>query len=273
MSDIKDMVRLLGTRFVARRDVKAFQRDDGAWFPDRSTFTMQDFRDHLAGTKTLGHYLLDTDGNCKYFAFDIDLVKHNRDCNPGPGERCTGCPMGFANLEISADGNPVAVGEPHVVIPRQAFLSDDERVVNTLRIHLRLMAEGLAYRIHKRLDIPVAIATSGHKGLHVYGFTGLMPAEACKLVAFSILEEFTCFEQFRGENFWRHTSEYSVLDIEVFPKQTNLDGKELGNLMKLPLGLHRVTKQRAEFLTTKSPPDRWVTMDPEYALSGDLPWE
>ena len=271
MSDEKDLIRLLGTRHIARKDVKAFQSDDGAWYPDRTPFSMQDFRNHFAGTATLGHYMLDADSNCKLFAFDIDLTKHNRNCSPTPGNPCKGCPVVFPNL-LLRDGMVVAEGE-HVVIPREGYLSGDPDIIRTLMINLRCMADGLAYRIHHRLGIPVAIASSGHKGLHVYGYTGLLPAEATKEIALSILREFAVFEAFRGENFWRHKDAYHVLDIEVFPKQTSLDGKDLGNLMKLPLGIHRVTKTKAEFITTKSTVDRLVTMDPYDALSGDLPWE
>ena len=266
----KELVRHLGSRFIARKDVKAFQSDDGAWFPDRTPYVMQDFRDHLSGAKTLGHYMLDTESNCKLFALDIDLVKHSPEC----AERtCKGCPVTIPNLVISEDGNPVESGASHYVLAREAFTSgDNEDVVRSLRIYLRCLAQGLAHRIHSQLDIPVAIATSGHKGLHVYGFTGLMPAEACKQIAISILQGFN-FEAFRGDNFWRHKFEYQMLEVEVFPKQGSLDGKDLGNLMKIPLGIHRVTKQRAEFINTKATLDRFVTMDPHNALTGDLPWE
>lgn len=269
MSEIKDTVRLLGTSYIARRDVKAFQRDDGAWFPDRTPFTMQDFRDHLAGTKTLGHYMLDADSNCKLFAYDIDLVKHNRDCEGGG---CKGCPVQIDELAVSDQGNPVKTGGIFECIPRESFHSSNPSH-KTLWINLRCLADGLARRIYKELGIPVAIATSGHKGLHVYGFTGLMPADATRQVALSILSGMEVFESFRGENFWRHKHEYRMLDIEVFPKQTNLDGKDLGNLMSLPLGVHRVTGNRKEFLSIKNLVDRKVSMDPMKALSGDLPWE
>ncbi len=144
----------------------------------------------------------------------------------------------------------------------------------TLTINLRCMAEGLALRVSRQLNIPVAITDSGGKGLHVYGFTGSMPANAVREIALSFLKELEgTFEAFRGLNFWRHTTSYPMLDIEVFPKQASLDGKELGNLMALPLGVHRVTGRKKSFLSTNCALDRLVEMDPMRALSGDLPWE
>lgn len=261
-----ELTRLLGTRFVQRKDVKAFQKDNGEWYPARDfntgadlPMTQQDFRDHFKGTKTMGHYLVDRSGYCKLFAFDIDLVKHNRDC---AGNSCKGCPVPIMGMD----------GILYEGIPREVW-GPEGPVTPVLTTHLRCMAEGLAIRINRELQISTSIATSGHKGLHVYGFTGTMPAESVREVAVGILERFGCFEPFRGQNFWRHKSEYHTLDIEVFPKQGSLDGKEYGNLMALPLGVHRVTGKRKDFITCKARYDRLIPMNPTDALNGDLPWE
>ncbi len=40
----------------------------------------------------------------------------------------------------------------------------------------------------------------------------------------------------------------SAFQIEVFPKQDNLSGKGFGNLVKLPLGVHRLTGKRSYFV-------------------------
>ena len=225
--EVRELVRELGSRFIARKDVKAFQRNDGAWFPDRNPFTMQDFRDHLAGTKTLGHYLLDENSNCKLFAFDIDLVKHGQNC-PGPG--CKGCPVDFLGMEIDPEtGNVILNGLEYSRLVRDAFKNPGEyECYETLVINLRCMADGLARMIHRKYGIPVAIAKSGSKGLHVYGFTGEMPAEVQKQLALDLLTGTGAFEAVRGDNFWKHSSSYPMLEIEVFPKQTSLDGKDLG---------------------------------------------
>lgn len=41
------------------------------------------------------------------------------------------------------------------------------------------------------------------------------------------------------------------IGIEVFPKQDSLRGKELGNLLKLPLGIHRKSNIRSRFLNSE----------------------
>lgn len=262
MTEQVDLVRLLGTRFIQRKDVKAFQATDGAWYPAREPMTMADFTAHLAGTKTLGHYLLDTDNNCKFFAFDLDLVKHGRDC---PGGGCKGCPVLVEGVD----------GVTYETMPREIWHLDHP-VVPVLTRHLKFMAEGLARSIFKLWDgaVPVAISASGHKGLHVYALTGSIKAEAARAAAIASLQNYSSvLVPFKGENFWRHKTEYHTLDIEVFPKQTSLDGKDLGNLMSLPLGINRVTGKRKFFITTKGPQDELVEMNPERVLSGDNPWD
>lgn len=263
MASNVELVKLIGNRFIARKDVKAFQADDGAWYPDRTPMTMSDFEAHLAGTKTMGHYLLDQQDHCKLFAFDLDLAKHDRDCED---KTCKGgCVLYEGGDGITYRINPREMWQhPNEVYPD---------INPLLTMDLRCMAEGLAGYTHRTLGIPIAIATSGHKGLHVYGFTDLIPAEAARHLALQVLTGFGCFVPFRGENFWRHESAYRALEIEIFPKQTTLEGKDLGNLMKLPLGVHRVTKKRAEFLSCKVGMDTISPMDPERALEGDLPWE
>lgn len=266
----RELVRYLGTRFIARKDVKAFQRSDGAWFPDRTPFTMSNFRDHLNGSETLGHYMLSEQDTCKYFAYDIDLVKHDRGCST---QGCKGCTTRVEELILNENGNPQKTGAVFDCNPRLSFAHQDDPAYRTLLINLRLLSEGLARLINRHLQIPVAIAYSGNKGLHVYGFTGEVAATAAKEIALTLLHDAGPFEAFRGNHFWRHTHEYTMLDIEVFPKQVSLEGKDLGNLMALPLGRHQVTKNEKFFITTQALPDRLVPKDPMKVLSGDLPWE
>lgn len=262
MVETVDLVRLLGTRFVQRKDVKSFQSAEGAWYPSREPMTMADFEAHLSGAKTMGHYLLDTDNNCKFFAFDLDLVKHGREC---PGAGCKGCPVLVRGVD----------GVDYLTMPRQIW-HEDHPVVPTLTRELRAMAEGLAWTIFEQWEgsVPIAISASGHKGLHVYALTGTIKAEAAREAALHVLRHFSSvLVPFKGENFWRHSTEYQTLDIEVFPKQTSLDGKELGNLMSLPLGVNRVTGKPKFFITMKGPQDKLVEMDAERVLSGDNPWD
>ena len=57
-------------------------------------------------------------------------------------------------------------------------------------------------------------------------------------------------DKIRGilENIRRSVSgDISAFNMEVFPKQDYLKGKGLGNLVKLPLGVHRLTGKRSYF--------------------------
>lgn len=257
------LIKLIGERFIARKDVKAIQYDDGSWSPvtsnrkadgQRLPFKMDDFTRHLDGSATYGHYLIGTDDTCKLFAYDIDLNKTGR------------------YPDLSSEG---IFSEWTECNPREAWLDSAHPAREWLQLQLRCMAEGLAYSIHRQLGIPVAVMDSGGKGVHVYGFTGLMPAAMVRSLALGVLDNLGCFEATRGENFYAHKwGAYPNLSIEVFPKQGSLEGKDLGNLMRLPLGVNRKTGNRSQFVTLKNGYNQpWLSMDPIRAMEGDMPWE
>lgn len=255
MPDPSRIAKALGRRFIQRTDVKAIQYDRG-WAPHtpnrqdptRIPWRMEDLLAHIEGRQTFGHYMVGTDDQCKLFAFDLDLTK-----------------------EASLKGD----GELEVEVnPREVwFREKPEDLYRQLRLELRCLAEGLAIHTHRLLDIPVAVASSGGKGLHVYGFTGAQPAEVCRTAAREILDDFGVFEAIRGENFFRHTHDYTAITIEVFPKQSSIEGKDLGNLMGLPLGVHRRTGKEKFFVSMKNGyGEPFVPMDPMAALAGEIPW-
>lgn len=266
----RELVALLGTRFIERRDVKAVMGEPMAgkggkplhWQPIREPFTMQDFADHLSGKRTFGHYMVSPEGKTKLFAFDLDL----RENKPPVPERDD---PGFEGGYITEDS------EPGVVIPcdpRKAWLEENHPAKWYLTQQLRCLAEALAIAVHERMGLDVAMASSGGKGLHVYGFTGPDDAANVRAAALELLNIMGCFEPYRGDSFFLHKVGLQNISVEVFPKQTTLDGKDLGNLMKLPLGLHRTTGKMGEFITAKAPYTELVPMDPMAALSGQLPW-
>ncbi len=267
------LIKLIGERFISRKDVKAIERADGAWNPVTDTgkadgkrlpFTMKDFQDHIMGKRTLGHYLVGKDNTCKLFAFDIDLDK-------------TGW---WIDTTIDpAEGLPQLLRDGVTCNPRTIWAEGEPiAAVEYFTAALRGLADGLAYAIQRLFDgdIHTAIYSSGGKGLHVYGFMAEpQPAADVREYAHCVLNEFGVFKPLRGDNFWKHTQQgaYQNLTIEVFPKQDNLDGKDLGNLMRLPLGVNQKTGRRGHFITSTALPTRLVEMDPMRVLSGDLPWE
>lgn len=243
-----EVVNLLAKRFIQRSDVKAIQHDNGAWTPKREKFTRSDLESHVAGKHTLGHYLVDQEDKCKLFIFDIDLVKEEQE------------------LE-DLDGNT------HTVNPREVWQDRQHPLAFMLNHNLRCMAEGLAIRAYRLFQFPTAISFSGHKGLHVYIFTGVVKAAAAREAALAVLESYGCFEPVRGRSQFRHSDGfYPMLNIEIYPKQDSLENKDLGNLVSLPLGIHRKTKNRKFFLTDKVPYGVFQEIDPEIALREGLTW-
>lgn len=266
-----DLAVLLGKRFIQRRDVKAIQHANGAWTPDVQhqhpsnvdcpgdcpyvKWSMADIEAHIAGTKTFGHYLLGKDDTTKLFAFDLDLNKE-------------GTYISFKEDELLDGGVPCN--------PREVYQDDKHPGYEYYMIQLRCMAEGLAMRTVRIFegDVKVAVAFTGGKGLHVYGFLPEpLPAKDARQMATDVLMSFGCFEAIKGNNFYGHKfGSYRDLTIEVFPKQDSLgDGKSFGNLMALPLGVHRVSRKRKFFLDMRVGYNRLLEMDPETALDGEMP--
>ena len=85
------------------------------------------------------------------------------------------------------------------------------------------------------LKLPVCVEDSGHKGAHVWLFFD-RPVRAAHVRKF-------------GRAFVKRFGPLSEgLQWELFPKQDAVGEDELGNLIKLPLGVHRKTGRRALFV-------------------------
>lgn len=265
-----ELENLLANKFIARTDVKAIQKPNlympvthnGKPDGEREPWTREDLRDHLAGHRTFGHYMVNNDDECKLFAYDIDLTK-------------TGQWVG-----IEEDGSWTDM-EPKECEPRRAWLHSEcpPHLRRYLTAQLREVAEHLARSVVDILDLPVAIQYSGGKGLHVYAFTGPVSAADAKGAALEVLASAGRYEAWRGEVFWREAVTpdlklgNNAVEIEVFPKQGSLDGKDLGNLMRLPLGIHRRTGQRAYFVDCASEVTALPEADPTDAMTEGNPWQ
>jgi hypothetical protein len=222
-------------RFIARTDTKAQQLPQSKYNRLDEPWTLEDIEAHLTGEISLGHYLLDQESRCKLFAYDIDLDKTATWDNGQPYE-------------------PRAVWkEPSVARTR-------------LQRELRALAEALAWRVKRLYGITTAVSYSGSKGLHVYGFTGLRPADEVRDLAVSALD-CGAFELVRGNAFWKHRAAYQALTIEVFPKQDSIKRDAYGNLMRLPLGRHAVSGKPGFFLKLSAEQPKFVPDDPEKVLA------
>lgn len=232
----QDLRSAIAERFIARMDVKAIQTDKGSYLRLDEPWSLEDVEEHLAGKQTYGHYVLDLDSRCKVLAFDLDL-------------------------DTTAVG---PTGEPYD--PRAAWAERDSLVRPKLQKALRALGEGLAWQAKETLDVPIAVSYSGSKGLHVYAFTGLRPAEEVRAAALSVLNESGLFCPVRGENNWKHRDCYQEVTIEVFPKQG--DRKEgFGNLLRLPLGVHQRSGKKGFFLKLSAEFPKFIPDDPEKVLA------
>lgn len=243
----KDLAKLYAKLFIARSDVKAQQRPSGEYNPtverDPSGavtkshgFTMDDLLAHIAGERTYGHYLLNADNQCKFFAFDIDLDELNPD-KPNP------------ELRLPQNQTPEGIWSNFALADPRATWLDRSKVParNLLKHEMRILANMLARTIHEEFEMQTAVAYTGAKGIHVYGFTGLMPAVDVRAGAEYVLQKLGCFEPYLGNNFFKHKLQSDdgrewydnfarCFTVEVFPKQTEVKTGGYGNLMRLPLG-------------------------------------
>jgi hypothetical protein len=245
--DPKEIARLFASKFIARSDVKAIQRPAGEYNPtvERDAqghitkmhpFAMKDLLDHISGTLTYGHYLLNPDNQCKLFAFDIDLDE------PKEGKP----DLFYLPTECDSDGVWTNFMPDN---PREAWL-DRTKVLqrNYLKYQFRMLYNAIARTIFMELGLVPAMTYTGAKGVHVYAFTGLLPAKDVRDGAEIILEKMDRFQPHFGNNFYKHKpipgidgqrdfySDFHQFTIEVFPKQVTVSPGGFGNLMRLPLG-------------------------------------
>lgn len=275
---------LFASKFIARPDVKAHQystsSQTGIWAPHvqwnhetrkydgpRIPWRREDLKAHLEGTSTYGHYLLSTDSRCKLFAFDVDLEKAGY--------------IPTVSYQTSDEDQWKASfvhydGKNHNL--RDAWLDRANPARDFMKLQFKEIAHMLLKGIVEELGLPCVAAYSGSKGFHVYGFTGLVDASEARLGAQIVLDSLGCFRPLRGDNFFTHKDSdpiegYGNLSIEVFPKQDSLDGKDLGNLMRLPLGRNlKSPNEPTFFIDMTSPLGDLVPMDPVTALQIENPW-
>ena len=273
--DTKNVTNLLASKFIARTDAKAVQNADGVWHlhtvdgkreSARLGWDRQSLVDHVEGTRTYGHYLLNQQDQCKLFAFDIDLAKSGMlPTVDGLREDVTEKQF-LESFEVVSDLRAAWLNRAH---PARSFM----------KLQFKEMAHMLLKTIWEELELPCAAAYSGAKGVHVYAFTGLIPASEAVEGARIVLDSLNCFTPLRGVNFFRHENTdraegYPNLTIEVFPKQGSLDGKDLGNLMRLPLGRNRKAPadEPAFFIDMTAPIGSLQPGEAENILNMPNPW-
>ena len=245
--DFRTAVRLMGRLLIARKDVKAVEKN--VWVPEREPFTVDDFRKHFFGNRCLGTYLLSATNEVKFLAFDIDLKNDT---------------SYFVIRDLDEIERMEAAGEYSEAMDPDARHGDLESALHDpehdghrharmlIRDVSRLIAEGA--RSVLGLDSLVVVTGGGSHVIVPFG-TGV-PASDARMMGKQVMESLSGWGQ-RSENFWVPEQWVDVnpkeskhqIEIEVFPKQDALGHEEgLGNLLRLPLGKHRATGKRSFFM-------------------------
>lgn len=101
--------------------------------------------------------------------------------------------------------------------------------------------------ISREFQFYCLVEFSGGKGYHFWYFLD-KPCPASRVR--QVLRKITA----------RVAPDLSCFNVEIFPKQDKLAGKGLGNLVKLPLGIHRLTGRASHFVP-KQGRDVWEEME------------
>jgi hypothetical protein len=239
------LAKLFAKMFIARPELKAVQIADGSYRPLRGEpFTLPDLLDHIGGRKTYGHYTTsEDDDSTKLFCFDIDLKK-----------------VGL--LPISKNGAGQFLMFKDTPLREHWGSRQPGAGRDFIKLQLKMLANQLASAIGRELEIPTAVSYSGSKGVHVYGFTGKTSAQLARDGAKIVLDSLAATQQgywqlIRGNNIYGYAvtqedraknpaENGSQFELEVYPKQDTLDGKDkgLGNLLRLPCGVNLKSPKR-----------------------------
>jgi hypothetical protein len=264
-----DLPTLIARRFVMRSDAKAIQTDVG-YKPHRKQSSLgsdgelipwskEAVEDHLSKRVTYGHYMLNTDNNVRLFAFDIDLSERGL------------IPFEPAPDPAIADDDDIKCWFDtgfEVGNPREAWRDRRHVARPFIKRSFRELSHRLAAIVHADLDLDCAVAYSGHKGVHVYAFTGKISAAEARLGAEVVLEKIGGFVPKEGAASTYLHAEYSHLTVEVYPKQDTLSDGGFGNLMRLPLGRNlKAPDDPTFFVNLAGPYPTFEPVDPVWALS------
>lgn len=280
-----NLPNLFASKFIARPDAKARQSTNGEWYVHtqdgsregaRLPWSRPALEAHVEGRQTYGHYLLSQESKCKLFAFDIDLEKSGTI----PAVSLEAKDLEAVRTEEQMQGvfetwNDSFYEEADL---RSAWLNRAHPGRGFMKFQFKSIAHMLARAIRVELEIPCAVAYSGGKGVHVYGFTGLVNASDAREGAQIVLDSLGCWEPKKGDHFFVHSNKdvldgFPNLSVEVFPKQGSLDGKDLGNLMGLPLGKNlKAPNEPKFFVDMTSPLAVLQPIDAVKALNADDPF-
>lgn len=266
---MKSLTNIIASRFISRTDVYAVQRDDGSYNPVKRPIDRSVIEEHLSGNATYGHYLLGTDNTAKFFCFDIDLTTSGEffiepDFTLMPQDPV----LADAWYEQNRRG-------PLPCNPRIVWTQRDPQSRPYFKERLRTVGELFTSQIN-RLGIGTCMTYSGHKGIHVYGFTGPADAKVVRNIGKRILKDTGIFVPGRGENFFvDSTGQYPGIELELFPKQDSVEPGHYGNLMRMEFGVNKKSPNDPCFLVNQRLAHAQLAPhnDPVAVLRSGNPWQ
>ncbi len=197
----EDQINLFMRIFKGREDAFARQwvnrkEEKQGYVPVRHPLLPADIKDHLAGYRTYGIYLLNRDSEVCTGVIDMDLVKRYR--------------------------NADEAGKNRAAIRRES-----------LYLHKRIAT------LAREAGLCCLAEVSGGKGYHFwFPVNAPVPAAAMRKALHQLVgkldEDVECFT------------------LEIFPKQDKRTGKGFGNLVKLPLGIHRGSGKPSSFVLAEN---------------------
>lgn len=250
-----ELAPLIREAFVARDDVWARQDLSGGYMPNWNPLTTELIEQHLAREVSVGHYLANPEGTTKIIGLDIDLEPEGVWMQyPEPDAYPENLPVD--QLDAWMAQQVVA----HPSRPRYDWRNRAHPGRAWYKQLLRTSAEYLANAMETELGVPTLIAYSGHKGVHVYGLTtGVHVSDAKAGAELAMLASGRFFgaefEPLRGKNFWQLVGGApwaQSFAVETFPKQDTMEGKKLGNLMRLPLGVNHKSPTDPTFFVDRT---------------------
>jgi len=202
-------------------------------------------RAHFAGDQTLGTYMVGLDSRVKFFALDIDLLKDGKEGPFYTLDDDEGDPTEYTRADGVLNIDDRRVG------PIETALHDpDNPAYRWVRVVLRSKLDAFAGIIRNQFGLEsLRVLTGG--GAHL--IVPLPSPTNARRIRSDVIDTLTQYgyEPFRGKNFYVAAGEdpdTATTTIEVFPKQDDMDGKGFGNLIRLPLGIHRRTGVRTVFV-------------------------
>ena len=235
LAKVREAASLMGKLFIQQRARKAVFRPDHKgkwhWTAINEKYTMDDFVNHLTGTHCLGTYLCDENALVKFLAFDLDLAKESKYLE------VYDVPQIDALTEAGADwdgyGTSLGVGTGDL----EAALHDpDSLAYRWARIELLTAMRAINAAVKEKLELrTLSVVTGG--GAHVLvPLPEPMAAIDVRSAGIEIASSLYSARQ-RNDIFFDYGGN-NELTIEIFPKQDSMEGKEYGNLIRLPFGWH-----------------------------------